>query len=156
MAITGPWFIADIRAGVPWAVTSLPVVSATGRAAAPFLGAEGVLMSARARDKLAAFRVMAYLAGDASAAHRARRARQVVPNLAAYDEPDIGGDPVLAAFRAQLDETVPMPATPEMRMVWTPYKTALQKVIEQGADPAAVLAATEAEVRGYIQGARHE
>jgi len=153
MAITGPWFLADIREGVPWAVTSLPIVSETGLPAAPFLGAEGVLMSSRARDKVAAFRVMAWLAGDESAILRARRARQVVPNLAAYDEPDIGGDPVLAAFRAQLEHTVPMPATPEMRIVWTPYKTGLQQVIEQGRDPAGVLDAIQSEVRGYIAGA---
>lgn len=154
LAITGPWFLADIRAGVPWAVTSLPVVSATGLSAAPFLGAEGILMSARARDKQAAFEVMAYLAGDASAVARARAARQVVPNLAAYDDPDIGADPVMSAFRAQLEHTVPMPATPEMRMVWTPYETALQKVVEAGADPAAILAETHAEILGYIKGAR--
>jgi arabinogalactan oligomer/maltooligosaccharide transport system substrate-binding protein len=150
MAITGPWFLADIRDGVPWSVTSLPVVSETGRRAEPFLGAEGVLMSSRARDKAAAFRVMAYLAGNESAIARARRARQVVPNLAAYDEPDIGGDPVMAAFRAQLSSTVPMPATPEMRLVWTPYKTGLQRVLEQGHDPGVVLDDIEHEVQGYI------
>ncbi len=153
MAISGPWFIADVREGVPWQVTSLPIVDETGLAAAPFLGAEGVLMSSRARDKAAAFKAMAWLASDASAILRARKARQVVPNRAAYDAPDIGGDKVLGAFRAQLEHTVPMPATPEMRMVWTPYKTGLQKVIEQGEDPAAVLSATEVEVQGYIDGA---
>jgi len=153
MAITGPWFIADIRDGVPWAVTSLPIVSETGMPAAPFLGAEGVLMSSRARDKAAAFQVMAWLAGDESAIVRARRARQVVPNLAAYDDPEIGGDPVLSAFRAQLEHTVPMPATPEMRLVWTPYKTGLQRVIEQGDAPAGVLTAIEDETRSYMEGA---
>ena len=43
MALSGPWFIGDIPAGVPWAVTTLPTVSATGRAAEPFLTAEAVL-----------------------------------------------------------------------------------------------------------------
>jgi maltose-binding protein MalE len=152
MAISGPWFIGDIAKGVPWAVAPLPEISATGLHAAPYLGAEGVLMSARARDKDAAFRVMAALTGDASAIRRARDARQVVPNHAAYDEPDIGGDPVLSAFRAQLEHTVPMPATPGMRMVWTPYKNALQKVIAQGTDPADALRAAEREIRAYLGG----
>jgi arabinogalactan oligomer/maltooligosaccharide transport system substrate-binding protein len=153
MAITGPWFVADIRPSVPWAVTSLPVVSATGLPAAPFLTAEGVHMSARARDKAAAFAALAWLADDAAALARAR-ARQVVPNRAAYRDGEVARDAVLAAFRAQLEHTVPMPATPEMRMVWTPYETALQRVIEQGADPAAVLATTQEEVAGYIAGGR--
>jgi len=153
LAISGPWFIADIRDGVPWAVTTLPTVSETGKPAAPFLSTEGVLMSVRARDKDAAFAVMRALAGDDSAVARARRARQVVPNVAAYLEEDIGGDKVLAAFRQQLENTVPMPATPEMRMVWTPYKNALQKVIAQGASPSDSLLAVEREVEGYIRGA---
>lgn len=153
MAISGPWFIGDIRDDVDWGVTTLPVVSPTGQPAAPFLGAEGVLMSSRSRDKEAAFEVMTFLAGDESATTRARRARQVVPNLAPYDQPDIGGDKVLAAFRRQLEHTVPMPASPEMRMVWTPYKTAIHKVVEQNTEPSAALAAAQREIQGYIDGA---
>ena len=38
-------------------------------------------------------------------------------------------------------------------MVWTPYKTALQKVIAQGANPGDALLAVEREVEGYIRGA---
>jgi maltose-binding protein MalE len=154
MAISGPWFIGEIAKDVPWAVTSLPKVSKTGRHAAPFLGAEGVLMSVRARDKELAFRVMQALAGDRSAIHRARKARQVVPNQAAYDEQDIGSDQVLAAFREQLQHSVPMPATPAMRMVWAPYKSALQKVIAQGANPADALLRAQRDVHGYLRGAK--
>jgi arabinogalactan oligomer / maltooligosaccharide transport system permease protein len=153
MAISGPWLQAELQPGVPWKVAPLPVVSATGRPAAPFLGAEGVFLSSRARDMDAAFALMDELAGDDSALRRARRARQVVANTAAYREPDIGGDPVLAAFQAQAEHAVPMPATPAMRMVWTPYENALQKVIGQGADPAAVLADAEREIAGYLEGA---
>lgn len=153
MAISGPWLQAELDAGVPWRVVSLPVVSATGRPAAPFLGAEGIFLSSRAHDMDAAFALMDELAGDDSALRRARRGRQVVPNRAAYREPDIGGDPVLAAFQAQAEHSVPMPATPAMRMVWTPYETALQKIIGQGADPAATLAAAEREIAGYLEGA---
>jgi maltose-binding protein MalE len=152
MAISGPWFTAELEPGVPWAVAPLPRVSATGLPASPFLGAEGVLMSSHAHDKDAAFTVMAALASDESAERRAREARQVVPNQAAYAQPDIGGDRVLAAFRAQAEHAVPMPATPEMRMVWTPYETALQKIIAQGADAEDTLRDAQHEVAGYIAG----
>ena len=57
-AISGPWFITGIDRRVPWAVAELPIVSATGKHAAPFLGAEGVLMSSRAKNKDIAFEVM--------------------------------------------------------------------------------------------------
>jgi maltose-binding protein MalE len=151
MAMSGPWFVGDIDPGVPWRVTALPVVSATGRRAAPFLGAEGILMSARARDKAAAFAVMDYLAGDAAAAARATTARQVVPNLAAWTDPALAGDPVMAAFRAQLEHTGPMPSEPAMRLVWTPYKTALGDILAGRAAAADRLLATQREVEGYLR-----
>ena len=146
MALSGPWFIGDVAEGVPWAVTTLPVVSDTGTPATPFLTAEGVLMSSRARDKDAAFAVMSYLSDDASAITRARGARQVVANRAAYLEPDIGGDPVLATFRRQSEHTVPMPASPTMRVVWRPYMIALQDIL-RGGDPGDALRGVEREVR---------
>lgn len=148
MAMSGPWFQGDIADGVPWTVTTLPVVSATGKPAAPFLGAEGVLMSARARDKDAAIAVMLALAGDESATLRATRARQIVPNPRAYAGA-LAKDPVLGAFRRQLDATVPMPAVPLMRAVWTPYKNALGTVVAGSARPADALDRAATEIRAY-------
>ena len=147
MAMSGPWFQGDIGPKVPWRVTTLPLMSATGRPAAPYLGAEGVMMSARAGDKDAAIAVMLALAGDASAAVRAARARQIVPNPAAYASlPD---DPARDAFRRQLEHTVPMPAAPIMRAVWTPYKNALASVASGDTAPAAALARAAGEVATY-------
>jgi arabinogalactan oligomer/maltooligosaccharide transport system substrate-binding protein len=151
-AISGPWFITGIDSKVPWAVAELPIVSSTGKHAAPFLGAEGVLMSARAKDKDTAFAVMDHLTSDASALERATIARQVVPNPATYDDPAIAKDPVLAAFRAQLAHTAPMPMNPAMRMVWTPYKAALGEVVSGRAEAGAKLLAVEHEVQTYLDG----
>lgn len=152
MALSGPWFVADIAAGVPWTVTTLPVVSATGEPAAPFLGAEGVLMSARARDKQAAIAVVLALTDDAAAARRAAAAHQVVPNPAAYTGA-LASDPVLRAFRRQLEHTVPMPASPAMRAVWTPYKNALGQIVVGATSPAAGLERAAGEIAGYTRGA---
>jgi maltose-binding protein MalE len=151
MVLSGPWLVAGLPPGVPWKVAPLPVVSATGRPAAPFLGAEAVLMSARARDKRAAFRVMEALTRDDSAIRRALLARQVVPNRAAYADPRVASDPVLAAFRAQAERAVPMPSSPGMRAVWTPYDQALQRVLGQGEDPAASLARARREIEGFVR-----
>lgn len=154
MAISGPWFAGGLAPDVPWAVTTLPIVSATGKPAAPYLGAEGVMMSARAHDKRAAFAVMDFLTGDDAALLRARTARQVVPNHAAYRDPELAKDATLAAFRKQAEVAVPMPSAPGMRAVWTPYDTAIQKVVAQGADPAAALGEAEREIRSYAEGSQ--
>lgn len=152
--MSGPWFLNDIGPSTPWKVTTLPIVSATGKYATPFLGAEGILMSARARDKDAAFAVLDFLTSDAAAIERAKQARQVVPNLRAYDDPKIAADPVLRAFRDQLAHTVPMPKGPAMRMVWTPYQTALGEVVAGRAEPGASLISVEREVSGYLAGVK--
>lgn len=154
MVLSGPWFLGSLDATIPWRVAPLPVISATGRPAAPFLGAEGLMMSARAGDKAAAFAVMAFLTSDASAIERAVAAHQVVPNRAAYDDPRVGKDAVLAAFRRQAEVAEPMPSTPAMQMVWTPYDHAIQRALGQGVDSARALADAEAEIAGYIRGAR--
>lgn len=152
MAISGPWFQNDIREGVPWAVATMPIVSETGLAAKPFLGVEGILMSSRSTKKDRAFVALEMLTRDSIAVTRARTARQIVPNLAAYQDPELAGNSALMAFRAQLDSTVPMSAAPAMRSVWTPYQSALMKVIDQKVDAADALRSAETEIQSYIRG----
>jgi hypothetical protein len=149
MAVSGPWFLADIPPGVAYQVAPLPVVSATGAPAAPYLGTDGVLMSARATDKDAAIAVMLDLTSDDAAAARASTARQIVPNPGAY-RGALGRDPVLAGFRRQLDHVVAMPVAPAMRSVWTPYANALAE-IAGGAAPAAALERAAGEIDRYAR-----
>jgi maltose-binding protein MalE len=151
--MSGPWFVTQINKGVPWEVRTLPIVSETGKYAAPYLGAEGILMSAQAHDKNAAFAVMDALTSDESAIVRAQLARQVVANTRAYADPSIAKDPALVTFREQLDHTVPMPKSGAMRMVWTPYKTALGEVLAGRAEPGEQLISVEREVKSYLHGA---
>jgi maltose-binding protein MalE len=149
--ISGPWFMGDIAKDMTWKVTTLPVVSATGEPARPFASAEGLMMSARAHDKDAAFAVMDYLSNDASAIARAKAARQVVPNVHAWDDPALAHDAVLAAFRAQLDHVVAMPNDPRMRMVWTPYRTALGEVLAGRVEAAPALDKLQHELEGLAR-----
>jgi arabinogalactan oligomer/maltooligosaccharide transport system substrate-binding protein len=148
--ISGPWFMGDI-ANVPWKVTTLPIVSATGEPARPFASAEGLMMSQRAHDKDAAFAVMDYLSNDASAITRAKTARQVVPNVHAWDDAALAHDDVLAAFRAQLDHVVPMPNDPRMRTIWTPYRTALGEVLSGRTLPGPALVKLAHEIEGFAR-----
>jgi maltose-binding protein MalE len=151
MVLQGPWFIPNIGKDVPWKVAPLPIVSATGKPAAPFLTVEGVLMSAQAHDKDTAFAVMEELTSDANAIVRGRTARQVVANRAAWNDPELANDPVLAVLRAQVANTVVTPKVKAMRSVWTPYRTALGKVLTGRADAGAELLSVETEVKGYAE-----
>jgi arabinogalactan oligomer/maltooligosaccharide transport system permease protein len=135
MTIKGPWFLGEIAPGVPFAVAPLPSVSSTGKAAAPLVTIEAVLLAARARDPAAALVFAAWLAGPEAARIRAARGRQAVAARAPWDDPDVARDPVLAAFRAQLEATVPTANAPAMNQVWEPANQALRKVLRGAADP---------------------
>ena len=147
----GPWFITDIAKGVPWAIAPMPIVSATGLPAVSFASTEGVMMSARAHDKDTAFAVMDALTSDVEAIARARTARQVVANVHAYDDAGVAADPALRVFRTQFAHSVPMPKSAAMRVVWTPYKTALGEVISGRADPGKQLLSVADEVGKYLK-----
>ena len=150
MVISGPWFIADIDASVPWQVTTLPIVSASGLPAAPLLGVEGVMMSSRTQHAPQAFEAMTMLADDTAAIDRATHARQVVPNAAAFADPAVQKDPILAAFRDQARHAVAMSAEPALRVVWTPYQTALGEVLAGRADARTSLQKAAKEIAHYL------
>ena len=136
LAISGPWFTGELARGLDFGVAPLPLVSATGRAASPLLTDEAVLIPGTVRDLAAAVRVARWLTGPEAAITRAVVGRQVVAARAAWDDPRVAGDPVLAGFRAQLATATPMDNRPEMRTVWEPAQLALKKVLRGAASPA--------------------
>jgi arabinogalactan oligomer/maltooligosaccharide transport system permease protein len=146
MTINGPWFLGEIAPGVPFGVAPLPTVSNTGKPAAPLLTVEAVMLPARGHDAAQALRFAAWLAGPEAARMRAREGRQIVAARAAWDDPAIARDPVLAAFHAQLAATVPMSNAPEMRQVWEPAQQALRKVLRGAADPRAAMVEAERKI----------
>jgi len=155
MAISGPWMLGEIdQKQIQVGVAPLPRVSRTGKPASPFLGAEGLMLSSRCKQKSAAFRAMTFLTSDAVAIARAMEARQPVANQAAWDDPRVQRDPILSAFRRQLDTAQVMPGTPQMRLVWSPYDMALQKVMNGSATPDRALAEAQTEIRSYLSAMR--
>ncbi|MDB4967954.1 MAG: sugar transporter substrate-binding protein [Myxococcales bacterium] len=146
MTIKGPWFLGDIAQGVPFGVAPLPVVSSTGQRAAPLVTVEALLLAARAHDPKAALAFGAWLAGPESARIRATRGRQTVAARAAWDDPEIAADPILAAFRTQLSSTVATANVPAMNQVWEPANEALRKVLRGAAEPRAALGAAERKI----------
>ncbi len=154
MVINGPWFLGEIEDGVKYGVAPLPTISKNGKTPRPFLTAEGVIMSAQTQDKKAAFEVMQYLTSPEAAKIMATVGRQTVARRDVYDDPKIGKDPILSAFRAQLDVSIPTPNTPAMRMVWTPATTMMNKVINGKMDPAEAAGPAQTDVARLVKGAR--
>ena len=144
--INGPWFLGEIDASVQFEVAPLPTISEVGRPAAPYLTVEGLLMSAHAAEPALARELGAHLISPSVAADRAATGRQTVATLAAYDDPRVADDPVLDAFRAQLDATEPMPNVPEMGATWEPSARALRRVMRGAMAPEEALEAAQREL----------
>ncbi|MEM1024585.1 MAG: extracellular solute-binding protein [Myxococcota bacterium] len=154
MIIDGPWAIGSIEKGVDYAVAPLPVIEATGKPATPFLTSEGLIMNANSEKKKAAFDVMTHLTGPEAGKVMAKQGRQTVANKSVYADPSIGNDPVLKVFRTQLRNSRPMPNTPAMKMVWDPATTAMNKVINGGADPSAAMSEAQTKLEALVKSAR--
>ena len=147
MVVNGPWFLGEIKPGLNVGVGPLPVVSATGQAARPLLTVEGALISAYAAHPQEARELGLWLSGLEPSVLRATKGRQGVAALAAYDDPRVSGDPILAAFRAQLDHTEPMPNLPAMSATWEPMAKALRRALRGAETPEEAAASAQAEYR---------
>ncbi len=151
MVINGPWFRAELKPGLNYGVAPLPIVSATQQPARPFMGSEAVLMSARSKHQEEAFEVMTYLTDVDAAVIRMNVGKQPVATAGAYESVS---DPMIKVFRAQLDNSVPMPNTPQMLLVWSPVTNALNAVVTGRSAPAEELRKAQAEIEKSIAASR--
>ena len=127
MVITGPWALDGFN-GIDFKVAPLPVISTTGKAAAPFATVEGVFLSGhvQAARREAALSLMRYAAGEPGALIRATVGGQPVAHMPTYKDPAVKDDPIKQAFLAQLKHTVPMSSHPTMSAAWEPLNQALR------------------------------
>ena len=145
LSVNGPWFLGEIADTVDFGVAPLPTVSATGQRAAPFLTVEGVLLSGHARQPEVAAELARHLVSESVSVRRAVEGRQSVATLAALSAPEVAQDPILAAFRLQLDHTIPTPNVPAMSATWEPQARALRRVLRGAQSPEDAVRAAQTE-----------
>lgn len=150
MVISGPWFLGSIDKARAFELAPLPIVSATGLPAKPFLTVEAAFVSSRAKQMKLARELAMFLATKDAAVLRAVKGQQPVATLAAYDDPGVKANKALGVFRAQLDATVPMPNSPKMRSVWEPANQALRQVL-RGDPPRLALRQAASRFRIYTR-----
>ena len=147
MVINGPWFLGEIASGVQFGMAPLPIlVEAGGQPMRPWMTVDGVYISARSVNKDAAYEFAKYLTDAPAARIMAIEGRQGPANSNVYADREIAADPVLSAFKQQVEVAVPMPNVPEMSMVWSPATAMMNAVIRHRATPAQGLATAQAAV----------
>lgn len=143
IVFSGPWFLGEIDPSIDYGLAPLPTLAAAGGAPIePWVTVEGVYVAAPSEHKDGAFAFARYLTGAKAARVMALEGRQTPANRAVYDDPEVAGDPILSAFRDQVEHAEPMPNLAEMSMAWSPLTTAMNAIFK-GTDPQ--LALTEAQ-----------
>lgn len=155
MVFSGPWFLAEIQPGVDYGLAPLPVIEeAGGEPMRPWLTIEGVYVSAAGNHKEEAYDFATYLVSPEAALVLALEGRQLPTNRHVYDDPRVTGDPVLTAFRKQLETAVPMPNYAEMTLMWSPVTTAMNRIVKGSASPEAALKSAQEQVAAGIDALR--
>jgi len=151
MVINGPWFRGEIDPKIKYGVALLPVISKIGKPAIPFLTVEGIIMSAKSKNKDAALKVMDYFTNNATSLVFAAKGKMISANKSVYLDKKIAADPIIMGFKAQVEKSIPMPNAPEMTMVWSPATTAMNKAFLGALSPAEALDEAQASVLDAIK-----
>jgi arabinogalactan oligomer/maltooligosaccharide transport system substrate-binding protein len=147
MVISGPWFLGEVSKDIDLGLAVLPTIDeAGGKPMRPWITVEGVYVAAPSKNKDAAFEFLKYVTDAPAAKVLALEGRQTPANKGVYTDPAVAADPVLKAFRQQVDVAVPMPNYPEMSMVWSPATTAMNTIVKKTATPKQALDAAQKEV----------
>lgn len=135
MIMNGPWAIADYQAkGIDIGLVPVPVVSASGKPGAPFVGVKLLMLAANAKNAQAAVDLMKYYGSADVQAQLAKINKQVPANKAAQDK--VKDDPIIAAFIAQAANGRPMPNSEFISAMWDPFNKMVEAIWTGAADPA--------------------
>ncbi|MFA9432090.1 extracellular solute-binding protein [Egicoccus sp. AB-alg2] len=144
-AITGPWALGDFG-DVDFEVEPLPQVD--GNDPGPFVGVQGVMVSAFAENSLAATTFVLDYLGQEEVQLELYEAGGRPPALVSAFE-SVQDDPVIAGFGAAGETGRPMPAIPEMGAVWEAWTAAYQNIFS-GNDPEAAFQEAADQIRTAI------
>ena len=157
MVFSGPWFLGEIKDGVDYGLAVLPTANeANGQPLKPWMTVEGVYIAEPSKHKDQAFEFVDYITSVDAAKVLALDGRQTPANLSVYDDAKVSADPILKAFRNQVENAVPMPNYAEMSMMWSPATTAMGTVVKKTASPQAALEQAQKEVSERIASLRQQ
>jgi len=147
IVFSGPWFLGEASKDIDIGLAPLPTITeAGGKPMRPWITVEGVYVGAPSKNKDAAYAFVKYVTDVPAAKVLALQGRQTPANKAVYADPQVAADPILKAFRQQVDVAVPMPNLPEMSMVWSPVTTGMNTIVKKTATPKEAMDRAQKEV----------
>jgi arabinogalactan oligomer/maltooligosaccharide transport system substrate-binding protein len=155
MVLSGPWFVSEIEGDVDYGLAPLPACDECGGdPLQPWLTVEGIYISAGSENSEQAYELLKYLVTEEAALVMALEGRQQPSNKSVYENPDVVNDPVLSAFRKQLETAVPMPNYAEMTLMWSPVTTAMNKIVKGSASAQSAMDEAQQTITTSIEALR--
>ncbi|MEM9555536.1 MAG: extracellular solute-binding protein [Acidobacteriota bacterium] len=150
IVFSGPWFLGEIDDSIDFGLALLPTIGDAGEPMKPWMTVEGAYIAQPSTKKDTAFEFIDFLTSGEAATVMALEGRQTPAVESVYDDAKVQADPILQAFRAQVDNAVPMPNYAEMTMMWSPMTTAMNVIVKGAASPEAALERAQSEVEERI------
>lgn len=135
--IGGPWLVPTAReAGIDLGFAKMPVVDATGKMLAPYIGVQGIhVLKANAEAKKDAYtKVLEIIADPALGIKMANIAGCAPANSACYEEETVKNDVMVNTMKEIADEAIAMPNIPEMDIMFVIAGNMLVAVNMKGTD----------------------
>jgi len=136
--ITGPWNLSEFRNRIPpdwrgeWTTAPLPAIAEGDYPGVSLAGGSSFVIFRGSRHKDAAFRLIEYLTEVKQQVEFYRLIGDLPARTTAWDDPLLAGEPLLRAFREQLQRVEPMPRLPEWeRIAWAIAEAAERAVLGQ-------------------------
>ncbi|MBV8202394.1 MAG: extracellular solute-binding protein, partial [Acidobacteria bacterium] len=158
MYISGPWDIGEFRRRLPaalagsWTTAPLPSPDGAGAGAGNSLvGGSSLVIFRGSRHARAAWELIEYLSEPAQQARFYALVGDLPARRVAWQDPALARDPVVAAFREQLQHAVPPPKVPEWEQIANLIWERAERVVagRQGLDAA--LAALDADADRILE-----
>jgi len=147
IVFSGPWFLEEVSPKIQYGLALLPSIDENaGKPMRPWMTVEGVFIAAPSKKKDQAFEFAKYLTDLGATKVLALEGSQSPANKLVYNDAQVAANPVLKAFRAQVDTAVPMPNVPEMTLMWGPVTTAMNAIVQKASSPKAALDKAQKEI----------
>ncbi len=156
MYITGPWNLGEFAARLPkalqdaWSTAPMPAPDGDWPGLSLAGGASLAIRRTSAHQD-AAWKLIEFLIGTRQQVRFYRLSGNLPARTAAWQDPDLAGDPRARAFFTQLQRVVATPKIPEWEQIATAITRRIERLIRDGGSPEATLAALDTEVDQILE-----
>jgi multiple sugar transport system substrate-binding protein len=160
MYITGPWNLGEFRRRLPaelqnsWGTAPLPGPSGPASGVS-LAGGSSLVIFRASRHRELALQLVEFLSRPEQQARFYRLTGDLPARREAWADSSLAADREATAFRIQLNRAVPTPMVPEWEEVTTKLMDHTEAAVRGGRNPAAELAALDAEVDRLLERRRY-